>query len=308
MKFNTSEMNDGKKLDYIIWESLVKAKGTVIIVHGMAEHILRYEEFAKKISIGGYNVLGYNQRGHGTSVDSIKSLGDLGLNGWNLAIDDINKMVKMVKEKFPGLPVYIFGHSMGSFISRGYVKKYSEEINGLICSGTGDDSGILGIVMLILSKIISKLSGKNKPALLIDKIVNSNMNKKIKDKRTEFDWLSTDNLEVDKYINDELCGTLFPNSFYVYLFTNVIDINKQLSIDLIDKNLSIFLLSGSDDPVGNYSKGVLKVYEKMKKSLIKDVTIKFYSNGRHEMLNEINKKDVIRDIVKWLDIHTVEVL
>ena len=300
MKVNIGKMNDGKKLEYIIWESLIKSKGVVIIVHGMAEHILRYKEFAKKISLNGYHVLGYNQRGHGSRVENLKDLGDLGLDGWNLAIDDIRVMVKIAKEKFPNLPVYIFGHSMGSFISRGYLKEYSKEINGLICSGTGDDSGILGKIMLLLSKI----NNKTKPAVLVNKIINSNMNKKIKNKRTEFDWLSTDNIEVDKYIKDELCGTLFPNNFYVYLFTNVIDVNKQLTIDLINKELPIFLLSGAEDPVGNYSKGVIKVYEKMKKTFIKDVTIKLYPNDRHEILNEVNKEDVINDIIKWLDIHT----
>lgn len=292
------KLNQEISVYYEYFPSSEKEKGVVLIVHGMAEHISRYQEFATYLSERGYHVYGYDQRGHGQTAGYLEAMGYLGKNGWAKAVDDIKDMVTHIRKQHD-LPVYVLGHSMGSFISREFTSKYSDMIDGLILSGTGYRSGFQGYVMIGIAKIQSFLLGDKHPSVMIDRMTNKVFNAKIKPLKTRCDWLSYNNDNVDAYIADPYCGTVFSSSFYAELFAAVERVNKRELINKTRKELPILLFSGKDDPVGGYGVGVENVY-KMYKENNDDVRIILYE-GRHEMLNENDRDDVYHDVKDWLD-------
>lgn len=292
------KLNQEISVYYEYFPSTIEEKGVVLIVHGMAEHISRYQEFATYLSEQGYHVYGYDQRGHGQTAGYLEAVGYLGKNGWSKAVDDIKDMVTHIRGQHD-LPVYVLGHSMGSFISREFTSKYSEMIDGLILSGTGYRSGFQGHVMIGIAKIQSFLLGDKHPSVMIDRMTNKVFNAKIKPLKTRCDWLSFNNDNVDAYIADPYCGTVFSSSFYAELFSAVERVNKKELINKTRKELPILLFSGKDDPVGGYGVGVENVY-KMYKENNEDVHVILYE-GRHEMLNENDRDDVYHDIKEWLD-------
>lgn len=301
MNYLKSKMNDDVIVNYIIWETNQPPKGIVVLVHGMAEHIGRYDEFAKELNGAGSIVYGYNQRGHGNTAGDLENLGFFASkNGWDIIVDDLSCIINMAKDHYPDLPVFLFGHSMGSFVVRDYASKHSTNISGLICSGTGSDSGFAGKVLLSLAKFMVLTRGAKSPGKLISKITNNKFNKNIKPLRTEFDWLSRDEKEVDKYIKDEYCGTVFSNKFYDDLFSAVIEVNKKEIINKMREDLPIYLISGEEDPIGDYGKGVQTVYNNMKFAN-EQVTLKLYPESRHEIINELNKSEVVSGIIAWIE-------
>ncbi len=277
------------------WE-VEDPKAIVVIIHGMAEHILRYDHFAKYLNSNKYLVFGYDQIGHGRTVNSIDELGYLGEDGWNNMVLDVKKYVEQMKEYH--LPIILLGHSMGSFIVREFASRYSELIDGLILSGTGTGQGFKANALIGLEKLSIKLHGDKKPANFVNNFTKNMFLKKIKNPKYDCDWISSDDKVVEEYHNDELCGTIFPNSFYYEMLKAVERVNNIKNIDSV-RDIPILIFSGEDDPVGDYSKGVLEVYSKFKRNH-KNVTLKLYK-GRHEMLNEVNKEDVYKDILEWIE-------
>ncbi len=302
MDYLNKEMQDGFNIKYLSWDNVNNPKAIVLIVHGMQEHIKRYTRFAKALNESGYIVIGHNQRGHGNSVKSIDDLGFIeSKEGWKILIEDIASMMKLAKERHPGLAVYVFGHSMGSFVAREYSAKYSGDINGLICSATGANPGMLGQIMLKVAQVQVLLKGPKSPSHLIDGINSKYFLKRLKAIRTNVDWLSRDINEVDKYVLDKYCGNVVSNRFYVDLFTSSINTNKRSVINKVRKDLAILLVSGDNDPIGNYGKGIKKVYKAMSTSGIIDLTMKLFEGGRHELLNEKNRDEVYKYIINWID-------
>ncbi|WP_240838632.1 alpha/beta hydrolase [Acidaminobacter sp. JC074] len=290
------KLNQDVSVFYEHWQAKEAEKGVVLLVHGMAEHIMRYNEFATYLSNSGYHVYGYDQRGHGKTAGSVDNLGYFGPGGWHAVVEDVKDMAAFIRETHE-CPVYLFGHSMGSFVSRDFASKYSHMIDGLILSGTGYKSGLTGQIMIGLASLQTALRGPKYPSKLISGMSNNVFNSKFKPLRTEFDWLSIDETNVDTYINDPYCGTVFSSSFYKDLFTAVERVNKEDRVLNIRHDLPIHIFSGEDDPVGGHGDGVKKVYKLFSKH---DVSMKLYK-GRHEMLNEDNKDQVYKDILEWLD-------
>ncbi len=290
------KLNEDISVFYEHWQAKKEAKGTILLVHGMAEHIMRYNEFADFLSKEGYHVYGYDQRGHGKTAGSIENLGYFGPKGWDAVINDVKEMVTFVREEH-GLPFYLMGHSMGSFVSRDFASKYSDMIDGLILSGTGYKSGFKGQIMIGVASLETAIRGPKYQSKLLSNLTNSVFNSKLKPLRTPFDWLSIEASNVDKYIADPYCGTVFTCSFYRDLFTAVERVNQSEHALRIRKDLPIHIFSGEDDPVGDHGEGVKKVHALYKEH---DTSFKLYK-GRHEMLNEFNKEEVYKDILSWLD-------
>jgi alpha-beta hydrolase superfamily lysophospholipase len=180
---------------------------------------------------------------------------------------------------------------------------YGSELKGLILSGTAGDPGLLGKIGNLVAKREAKKVGRKTRSPLLDKLSFGKFNNAFKPNRTAFDWLSRDNAEVDKYINDPWCGEVFTAGYFCDLLPALTYINKIENISRIPNNLPIYLFSGALDPVGGNTKGVLQVYRSFLKAGIRDVTYKFYPEARHEMLNEINRDEVFRDVIAWLDGH-----
>jgi len=281
-----------------------RIKGVVQIAHGMAEHSKRYRRFAEALTQEGFAVYANDHRGHGKTAGSLENVGYFAdENGWDLVVNDMHKLTQIIKDNHPGVPVFLFGHSMGSFLSRNYIFLFGHEIKGVILSGTGGNPGLLGKIGYLVAKNESKKHGKKFRSPKLKELSFGKFNNAFKPNRTEFDWLSRDDAEVDKYVKDPYCGGDFTARFYEDLLTGINAINNMKNIKRIPKDLPIYLFSGEKDPVGNKTKGVKQVFKSYQKAGIRDVTLKFYEDGRHEMLNETNRKEVFKDVITWLKNH-----
>lgn len=276
-------------------------KGVVQIAHGMNEHILRYDYFAKELNRHGYLVYGHDHRGHGKTAANIDELGYISDNdGFIDMVEDMRLMTDIIREDNPDTDIILFGHSMGSFLSQRYVQIYGDLIDGLILSGSnGRPVPVLGLG-IILSKLAMKIKGRRAKIEFFDDLTFYGYNKRIKPLRTKFDWLSRDIDVVDKYIEDPYCGNLFTVSFFHDLYLGLRRIHINDNMEGTPKNLPIYILAGEDDPVGYYGKGIVNLYNIYKDLGILNLSYKLYESGRHEMLNEINKDEVIGDVITWL--------
>lgn len=296
------KMDDGTDIFVRSWKGEGKPKAILQILHGMAEHIGRYEPFAKFLVEKGIWVYGHDHRGHG---ETGKKAGLFGFfaeeNGFDKVTADSYNVTLHIKKEFADVPLFLFGHSMGSFIARRYIQKYRNGLAGVILSGTTGNPGLLGKVGKWLAKREMKKLGKRTPSPLMDKLIFGSYNKGFEAAKNKFAWLSRDEEEVEKYIQDPYCGFVCTSGFFYDLLSGLEKIHDAKEIRNIQKDLPFFIFSGDRDPVGAYSIGVKKVIEQYKKHGINNITSVFYRDGRHEMLNEINRNIVFLDIWTWID-------
>lgn len=272
-------------------------KGTIVLVHGMAEHIERYDAFANYLADHGYCIYAINQRGHGPHAEM---QGYLGENGWTKMKEDLKQVVELAKSENPNRPLFIFGHSMGSFVTRNFLIDYSSLIDAVILSGTGFAPKLLIQAGKWISSRDVKKFGNKHLSKKIDNIAFGTYTKKIDHPKTTFDWLSRDDEQVNKYIQDPLSGNMHPSSFFRDFFEGLLVQLYHPNYKNLKKNLPMFLLSGDQDPVGSYGAGVIKSAQAYEKIGFK-VSHKLYAGGRHEMLNEINKEEVYKDVLDFFD-------
>ncbi len=283
------------------WAPSDGPKAIFQIVHGMAEHGERYEEFANFLCQKGFAVLVDDHVGHGRSVKSDAELGYFGESGgWNAFVEDERALTELIAKEYPGLPIVFFGHSMGSFIAREYIRRYGkdERIKAAIFCGTSGKNPASSVA-ITLAGTIAKAKGSKHKSKFIDKLAFGTYNKKIPDAKTPFDWLSSDTEQVEKYIADDKCGFLFTAAGYKDLFTILTKVSGKDWYNDVYKNIPILLTAGEDDPVGQYGEGVKQVYNDLKLAGKKDVTLKLYPGMRHEILNEVDRATVYEDIAAW---------
>ncbi len=277
-------------------------KGVVQISHGMAEYSNRYARFALELCKKGYAVFISDHIGHGSSIADKDMLGYFGDKGEDAFVEDLKALSDIAKSEYPNLPFYMLGHGMGSLIARKYTAKYGYLLDGVIYSGTSGENLMLGFG-IYLSKTLEKQNGDRYVSDILDTMAFGAYNRKMP-KRTECDWVSRDEKEVDKFISDELCGYKYTVSGMRALFMTLKVVSSRRWYNTIPLSMPIFLISGSMDPVGDYGKGVKEVYKTLKKTGHKNVTMKIYEDARHEILNETNRKEVYADIIEWLDNET----
>jgi len=283
-----------------VWTSDEPYKGIIVICHGMAEHIERYDHFANFLSQNGYIVFGYDQRGHGMSINDINDLGYMSdVDNFQILVNDLGEITRHIKAQYPNLPIYLFGHSMGSFVSQRFIEVYGTSISGVILSGSNLNKGIKLVFGYFLASIITLVKGRRHRSKFINNLVFGSYNKQFKPNRTQFDWLTRDNEIVDKYIADEKCGTIFTVSFFKDFFKGLIKIYRNF--ELVPNNLPILLISGDKDPVGEYGKGVSKLYQIYRESGVEKIEMKLYPDSRHEPINELNHEEVYNDVINWLN-------
>ncbi len=277
------------------------AKAVIQIAHGMAEHKERYDEFASFLAENGYAVFVHDHLGHGESVDSVDNLGFFGEeDGWKNLVNDCYTITKFAREVFPGKPVVLFGHSMGSFVARAYTLMYDMTLDAAIYCGTSGNNPAAGMGVK-LADAIARSKGTKYKSELIDSVAFGTYNKKIKPHRTAFDWLSRDNAEIDKYVADDYCGFMFTACGFRDLFSLLKYVSGKEWYKSVRKSLPILFVSGDADPVGEYGKGVKQVAADLKKTGHDNVEIKLYKDSRHEILNDYDRKAVMNDILEWLD-------
>jgi len=299
----TFQTDDGNEIQAYRWkDTTVEAKGIVQIAHGMVEHALRYEPFITFLTAHGFIVYANDHRGHGNSyIDEANKGYFAKRNGFEKVVHDLTLLTDIIRRKNEKLPLFLLGHSMGSLMVRRYVQRYDKNIAGIILSGTAGNPKLIGRIGLQVAKLQKLIKGNKKRSPLMDKLIFGNYNKRFTPVRTQFDFLSRENKVVDDYIADDNCGFICTTSFYVDLLEGTLKIHRDDEIIKTPKQLPIFLFAGDDDPVGDYGKGVQAVYEQYLEHGFEHVSIKLYEDGRHEMLNEINKMEVYTDVLNWLE-------
>lgn len=287
-------------LNVIIWETEKEPIGVLQIVHGMAEYIDRYDNFAKYMTEHGFNVIGHDHLGHGHSVSDEHDYGFFAEeNGDKIIIEDMHSVTQYAREKWEELPNFILGHSMGSFCLRQYLTKYSNDVFGAIIMGTGWIPSTAALLGKTIATNTCKSKGSHTVNPLLIKLTLEPYNKPFAPARTNCDWLSKDEKQVDLYVNDKLCGFDFTAGAYKDFFTILEKIAKNRQLIGMRKSLPILITSGSVDPVGG-KKACEKLNAQYKRCGIDDVTLKLWENDRHEILNELDKSDVYLYIYNWL--------
>ena len=277
-------------------------KAVVQIAHGIAEHISRYDPFMFFLAENGYVAVGNDHLGHGLSAENEDGLGIFDTqNGWTYAVDDMRALRDQVRQEFHDIPYIFFGHSMGSFLTRTYLIRYPDQYDAAILSGTGQQSPALINAGFFAANLLTLLRGPGADGKLLNDMAFGSYCKKIDNPRTPFDWLSTNEENVDRYIADPLCGFVAKCSMYRDMMGGLKFLTKQSNIDKMNKDAPIYFMSGAEDPVGDYGAGVEKAYRAFCDAGLHDVTMKLYPGGRHEMLNETNREEVMQDILAWLD-------
>jgi len=276
--------------------------GVLQIVHGMAEHIDRYDHFARFMCAHGFAVAGEDHLGHGYSVDSDDEYGYFGKkNGFEYVIGDNYRVKKHFEREFAEVPYFILGHSMGSFITRVFITRYSDELDGAIIMGTGHHSAPVAMFGKCLAMAAGCIKGDHYRSKFIDNMAFGSYNRKFAPARTRHDWLTKDEHIVDYFAGSRLCTFMFTVSGYKDLFDLVLNAGRGDLIDKIRKTLPLYIVSGEMDPVGAFGRGVKAVYEKYKDADIEDLTMKLYPEDRHEILNETDREVVYGDILCWLE-------
>lgn len=292
----------GRQIPYKEWkkEELNEYNGVVQLVHGMQEHIDRYSDFANFLAENGYIVVGHSHLGHGDSVTTKEEYGYFDeKDGWWRLVEDVHLLQNKVQKKYPDMNYIIMGHSMGSLVVRSYLTKYKDNISKAIISGTsGQKYGLIAGQVLI--NIIKLAKGDHYRSQLVEKLITGSFNDNFKPNRTNADWLSRDEKQVDKYLADEKCGINFTLQAYQDLLKGTRYLSKQRNVNKT-LNVPMLLFSGTKDPVGANGKGVIRVYRMLKKAGLEFVTLKLFEDGRHEMLNETNKEEVYQFILDWIE-------
>lgn len=277
-------------------------KAILQISHGMVEYIERYEAFALFLNSKGILVTGNDHLGHGKSINSKEDWGYFAKEDGNRAVlCDLYQLTQITKEKYPNLPYFLLGHSMGSFYARQYLCEFGNELDGAIIMGTGCQPFALVQFGVILTRLVSLFKGWRYRCSFINNLAFGSYNKHFEPARTTKDWLSKDTAIVDKYVADECCNFIFTLNAYHNMFRGIARLyNKQL-LSHMPKELPVFFVAGEEDPVGDYGKGVKKAFDMFKKAGMKNVKLKLYPNDRHEILNETDRQLVYDDLYSWLE-------
>jgi len=292
--YSTFTSVSGQKLEKAFWPAKGETKAVIQFVHGMAEHIKRYDATARYLNEAGFTVVGHTHMGHGPYADILGFFGKKG--GWDVLIEDVHALRQETQKQFPDVPYFMLGHSMGSFVVRGYSLKYEKGLAGIILSGTGHFGKPLLTAAGLISNTICLFGGAAKPSPLLAKMT-SNSDPSYK---TPFDWLTRDDDEVKKYIDDPLCGFPFTAAGYRDMFSGLARLYPE-KLSPMEKEIPVYLFSGDKDPVGGNGAGVEKVGQEIRSAGVKDVEIKLYPEARHEMFNEFNREEVWQDLIEWME-------
>ncbi len=296
MKHSRFVSHDGREVELYVWDEVASPKGLVKIAHGMVEHSARYDDFAKFLNSRGYVVVMNDHRGHGLTAEP-DSLGFEDGDMWTNNVGDQIAILNYCKEKY-GLPMVMMGHSYGSFITQAVIEE-NPDVAGYVLCGSNLMKGIQYKVCSLVAKNMCRNKGGRYPAQLIVNLSFKSYEKKFPGNNA---WLNRDESEVKKYNDDPLCGYVCSANFYRTFMAGIAKLYKKEYYGRIDVDKPILLISGSDDPVGEYGKGVDKLEKFYVKTVkVNNVTKHLYEGARHEILNEKCKYEVYDDVAAWLD-------
>lgn len=294
---------DGKtQIHAQCWKPEGAPRAILQVIHGMQEYIGRYAGFGEYLAEQGIMLVGNDHLGHGRSVYDDSRYGFFAKkNGNACLLEDIHTLRRKTQEEYPGVPYFVLGHSMGSFLVRQYMQLHGKGLSGVVVMGTGSmDIPRLKAAQMICTSM-AKFRGWEYRSAFVDNLACGSYNKQFSPARTDHDWLTKDEAIVDKYEKDPWCMFRFTLNGYYNLFYSFEKAQSPKLTEMIPKNLPVLLVSGTEDPVGSNGKGVKKAYAQYKKAGIRDLLLKLYENDRHEILNELDKETVYSDLLHWME-------
>ncbi|MCJ8169806.1 alpha/beta hydrolase [Atopomonas sediminilitoris] len=284
------------------WCGDAPLKGVVMISHGMAEHSLRYARFAEALTAQGFQVYALDQRGHGKTAER-GTVGHYADNdGWQKVVSDLALLNHHIRSTHPQAPIFLFAHSMGSYIAQAYLMQHSCSLQGAVLSGSNYGDPLTFKAGRLIAQFERWRQGNTGRSKLLDFLSFGSFNKAFKPNRTAFDWLSRDPSEVDKYVNDPLCGFLCSNQLWVDLLGGLVTITSVPALSTIDADLPVLVIGGERDPVSD-GKRLSTLAEKLREAGLNSVQLNIYPQARHELLNETNRADVTHEVINWLEAH-----
>ena len=272
---------DGLNIACARWDGSLPVRAVIQIAHGMGEHYGRYGEAIATLVAAGFMVYANDHRGHGRTAAEVEAFGDFGDGGFDLLVDDMVRLSEIAKEVNPDLPLFVLGHGMGSFAAQLYALDHSHEIDGLILSGTGILDGLANLAQ-VEPDGAQRLNAAFEPA------------------RTPFDWLSRDPTVVDAFLEDPFCFAELAPSSTVSFLSEASVLSDPMRLRTIRHDLPVYVLAGSEDPVGQELDGVRTLLHRYRQSGLFDVSHDFYAGGRHEMLNETNRREAVFNLIGWV--------
>ena len=289
----------------IEWKPEGEVRAVLPICHGMVEYIRRYDEFAQFLCGEGYYVVGNDHLGHGKSIQAKSEYGFFNEKYGNACVlGDMHTLRQRTEKKYPGVPYFMLGHSMGSSLLRQYIQMYGNGLSGAVLMGTVADHKKAALLFgKRLCRVMAAFRGWHYRSRIVDNLALGAYNKKFKPARTRADWITSDNENLDMYVSDPLCSFMTTVNAYYNIFSGMIGIQRKESVYMIPKGLPVLFVSGADDPVGEFGKGVRKIYEKYRAAGIQDVSLRLYTGDRHEILNETDRDQVYKDLLSWFEKH-----
>ena len=279
-------------------------KAVVQIVHGVSEYIDRYAPVARYLADHGFLVVGCDHLGHGRTALGPEEYGFFTeQKGWHTVSGDVRRLRTLMGQKYPDLPYFLLGHSMGSFLARTYLIDWPGTLTGAILSGTGQEAPAMVTAGWHMANLVSKLSGQRAHSKLVEKLSFGAYNKQFAPTRTRADWISRDEAVVDAYIADPLCEFLPTAGMFRDMMEGLQYIANKNNLKKMDPATPVYIFSGDHDPVGGNGEGVQKVAGFFRDAGTEDLTVKLYPDGRHEIMNELNRDEVFADLLAWLDDH-----
>lgn len=283
------------------WLPEGEVRAVVQIVHGIAEFVERYEDFAKFLNQQGFLVVAEDHMGHGQSINNGGIQGYFH-GGWFTAVEDTVQLAADTMDQYPDVPYILFGHSMGSFMARTILCKYPElPLKAAILCGTGWQPTVALPALIRVVEGICQKTGETVPSEKLQNLVFGSYNRKVEHPRTPFDWICRDKKVVDAYIAHPLCGFTATCGLLRELMKGIYYIQQPRNLQNMRKDLPVFFIAGGDDPVGNYGKGVRQAVRAFQKAGLQDVSVRIYPLCRHEILNEINKDEIFEDVLQWIE-------
>lgn len=299
--FTYNSADKRTKIHAMEWIPDGEVTGILQIAHGMVEFIERYEEFAHYLNEQGILVVGNDHLGHGASVCSTRDHGYFAeKNGNKVLLADMRELQRITQEKYPGVPYFLLGHSMGSFLARQYICIHGNWLDGAIICGTGWHSGLETAAGMALCQVIARIKGWRHRSRTMTKIVMGSFNKKFEPCRTPEDWISRDEAVVDKYRSDQRTRFTFTVNGYYNMLYSINYLTHSKNLVKMPKDLPVLFIAGENDPVGNFGLGVKKSAVSMRAVGMKQVECKLYPHDRHEILNEPDRQVVYKDVWNWI--------
>ena len=286
------------------WRPQDTPRGVVQLVHGISEHMGRYDGFARFLAEHGFAVVGHDHLGHGkTAADPSEYGWFADKDGWRYVLEDTHALFLRARETCPEVPYFLLGHSMGSFVVRGFLSFWPGLVDGAILSGTGQEPQVKINAGWILSALVMRSKGPRARSKLLDRLSVGAYNGQFKPTRTGADWISRDPAAVDAYCADPLCQFLPTASMYHDMMVGLTLLARKDTLARLDPDTPVYFFSGDRDPVGQNGKGVELVAGWFREAGVKDVAVRLYPEGRHEMLNETNRDQVWQNVLAWLENH-----